>query len=98
MKAQPETKWNVAKASILAVFALAVGGLAIALPTGVEAPTGSRADAHAGIATIRAEDEAPFIDDFLDASSVVHATRDPSLAGLRVAEDADPGGYDLETY
>jgi hypothetical protein len=94
MQAQPETKWNVAKASILAVFALAVGGLAIALPTGVEAPTGGRTDPYAGIQPIDVEDKAPFIDDFLDASSGDHLQRDPSLAGLRVGADAEPGRHD----
>jgi hypothetical protein len=26
------------------------------------------------------------------------AHQDPSLAGLRVAPDAEPGGYDIETF
>ena len=86
MQAQPDRKWSIARASILAALALAVGGLAVALPAGNEAPAG-------GGAQVGAEDRPPFIDDFLDTSRAVYATRDPSLAGLHVGADAEPGGH-----
>lgn len=95
MKAQPERKWNLTKAGILTGIGLALAGLAIALPTPTQSPArpGSTAASDAQV-----EDRAPFIDDFLDAPEIAPVSRDPSLAGLSVAPDADPGGYDVETH
>ena len=94
MKAQPERKWNLAKAGILAGFALALAGLAVALPTPTESPVdrdpvaANEAAPYGMVAASRAEDEAPFVDNRRETAPGAHGSRDPSLAGLRVSPDA----------
>lgn len=102
MKAQPERKWNLAKAGILAGFGLALAGLAVALPTPTatsidrEPVAGSAADPYGMVSAARAEGEAPFVDDPRPLAPATWGTRDPSLAGLSVSPDA-PDTAPIET-
>ena len=82
MKAQPERKWNLAKAGILAAFGVALAGLAVALPPSTQPPAGGAAAPHAAIAATGTEDDARVV------APATSGSRDPSLAGLRVSPDA----------
>lgn len=102
MKAQPERKWNLTKAGILAGLGLALAGLAVALPTPTassfdRAPVaGSAADPYGMVSAARAEGEAPFVDDPRPVAPATWGTRDPSLAGLSVSPDT-PDTAPIET-
>jgi hypothetical protein len=103
MKAQPERKWNLVKAGILAGFGLALAGLAVALPTPTEslvdreAVAGAQGYSYGMVAATQAEDEALFVDGPREAVAATSGSRDPSLAGLRVSPDA-PDMAPIETF
>jgi hypothetical protein len=93
MTAQPERKWNLVKAGILAAFGLALAGIAVAVPSPTQRPAGAdSADPLGKVAAARAQDE-----DARDVPRGAHGSRDPSLAGLSVSPDA-PDTAPIETF
>ncbi|HEX5094176.1 MAG TPA: hypothetical protein VFV84_15950 [Burkholderiales bacterium] len=92
MKAQPEGRWNLVKAGVLAGLGLALAGLAFAMANPEQSPQDL-----GRVAAIQADDEVPFVDDPRGAAAGGSASRDPSLAGLRVSPDA-PDEAPVETF